>query len=29
MGTLLDQYKQKGTIRVYEKPKTPGLPIGL
>ncbi len=29
MGTLLDQYKQKGIIRVYEKPKTPGLPIGL
>ncbi len=29
MGTLLDQYKQKGTIRIYEKPKTPGLPIGL
>ncbi len=29
MGTLLDQYKKKGIIRVYEKPKTPGLPVGL
>ena len=29
MGTLLDQYKQKGIIRVYQKPKTPGLPVGL
>ncbi len=29
MGNLLDQYKQKGIIRVYEKPKTPGLPVGL
>ena len=29
MGNLLDQYKQKGIIRVYEKPKTPGMPVGL
>lgn len=28
MGTLLDRYKQKGAIRIYEKPKQPGLPIG-
>lgn len=29
MGTLLDRYKQKGAIRIYEKPKQPGLPVGL
>ncbi len=28
MGTLLEKYKQKGAIRVYEKPRQPGLPLG-
>ncbi len=28
MGTLLETYKQKGAIRVYEKPRQPGLPLG-
>lgn len=29
MGTLLDRYKAKGAIRVYQQPKQPGLPIGM
>ena len=29
MGTLLDRYKQKGAIRIFEKPKQPTLPVGL
>lgn len=29
MGTLLDNYKKKGAIRIYEKPKQPGLPLGI
>ncbi len=29
MGTLLDRYKAKGAIRVYQQPKQPGLPVGL
>ena len=28
MGTLLDRYKAKGAIRVYQQPKQPGLPLG-
>ncbi len=29
MGTLLETYKKKGAIHVYEKPKQPGLPLGM
>jgi peptidyl-prolyl cis-trans isomerase D len=28
MGTLLDRYKAKGAIRIYQQPKQPGLPLG-
>ena len=28
MGTLLDRYKAKGAIRVYQQPKQPSLPLG-
>lgn len=29
MGTLLDRYKAKGAIHVYQQPKQPGLPVGM
>ena len=29
MGTLLERYKAKGAIRIYQQPKQPGLPLGM